>query len=617
MSRGFESHPIRKKNKIEKMTTGLLSLNQEQVLILALLLVMLGLFLYSPWRHDVVALFTLLIASILGLVPTDKIFTGFGHPAVMLVVIVLIISYILTRVGTLDFLITLADKVSSYRSLHTASLVISTAVLSMFVNNIAALTLMMPIALQSVKDTGRSPSTILMPLSFGSLLGGLATLIGTPPNIIIATYRAEITGTPFSMFDFMPVGGLVALVGVLFISFIGWRLVRDRKPSSGSLSLFKIESYLFEVEISKQSQITGKTIEEVEGMLKPYDVLLASLIHRRHSYPIPYRGYILEDKDVLVLEGNQENIDKFSSRFGLTLLEADRSKAVLTSKDAVMMETVVKQGSPIEGWKVGQIGFGRSYGINVLAVSREGQSHCGPLREWRIRAGDVLLITGREERIKSVFHSIGCLPLAKRWVTFGKRKRGLLGLVTLGIAVSATTFGLFPIQVCLLAALLVILFLQLIPLSELYDGVDWSVIILLGSMIPLATALDHLGVTTLIAKELVEGLQGLSPTVMIAGVLIFTMLLSDILNNAATAILMAPVAKEIAVTAGFNVDPFLMAVAIGASCTFLTPIGHQNNALILGPGGYKFSDYWPFGLPLDIVIVLTAVPMILWVWPIS
>ncbi len=587
----------------------------DQWSILAVLLAVLGLFVWGKWRYDIVALMALGASALLGIVPAGELFSGFGHPATITVAIVLILSYGLTKAGAVEGIVNLVNPLSSRPSLHIAALVFIAAFLSMFMNNVGALALLMPVAIQSTVKAGRSPSTVLMPLSFGSILGGLVTLIGTPPNIIIASYREKTTGEAFQMFDFAPVGGVVALAGIIFMAVVGWRLVKVRKTNAGT-SLFEIESYLFEVKIPEETELVAKSIRELEEFLAEFDVTLTALIHIKQYYSVPPTRHILAAEDMLILEGKQEDIDKFVSKYELALLGADSAKeAISLSDDTVMMEAVLAPRSAIEGRSVAQIHFKQNHNVNLLAVSREGQQKRGRLKEMTLKAGDVLLFYGEIEHVEAAIGKLGCFPLAARGVDFGKRKHAMLALGIFASAIALAAFGIVSLQVGLGCAVVLMVLLNIIPIRELYDGVDWPVIVLLGAMIPVGGALESTGTTILIANGLLSLSGDMSIVVILVAVLVITMTLSDILNNAATAILMAPIAYTIAVTAGVNPDPFLMAVAVGASCAFLTPIGHQNNALVMGPGGYRFGDYWRVGLPLEIIIIVVAIPMILIVWP--
>jgi di/tricarboxylate transporter len=587
----------------------------DQTAILLVLITTLGLFVWGRWRYDVVALLALFSCSLLGLIPAQQVFSGFGHPATITVAIVLILSYGLSKSGALDWVARMLAPLAEAPLLHMTALVFTAAFLSMFMNNVGALALLMPLAVQSSIKAEQPPGAILMPLSFASILGGLVTMVGTPPNIIIANYRQDIAAEPFGMFDFTPVGGVVAIAGILFLILFGRKLIPIRKSTAGT-GLFDIETYLFEVKIQKDSGLTGKTIREIGTLLDECDVVLTSLIHKKEYYPVPPMRHTLAINDLLILKGKQEDIDKLVSDHHLALLGANNARdAVLHAAETVVMEVALAPGSRLEGRQVSQVRFKSYYGINLLALSRQGVSNRGRLRDQKLKVGDVLLIHGEQDDVEEAITKLGCFPLQKRGVEFGKRKYALPALVIFGIAIAVATAGLAPIAVSLGSAAVIFVLLNIIPARELYDGIDWPVIVLLGAMIPVGGVLENTGVTELVAKGLLNLAGDVSIILVMVIVLVITMTLSDILNNAATVILMAPIAKNIAELAEASVDPFLMAVAIGASCAFLTPIGHQNNALILGPGGYRFGDYWRLGLPLEIIITLVAVPLILVVWP--
>lgn len=588
----------------------------DQSAIIVVIVVLLFLFIWGKWRYDIVALTALFSCSFLGLVPTDQVFSGFGHPATITVLIVLILSYGLTKSGAVEGIIRLVSPVSSIPSLHIALLIFIAAFLSMFMNNVGALALLMPVAIQSTVKAGRSPATVLMPLSFGSILGGLVTLIGTPPNIIIASYREKVVGLPFTMFDYSPVGGVVAIAGIIFMACIGWRLVKVRKATAGT-DLFEIEDYLFEVKVVKGSALIDKTIKYIRENLNSLDVEIISLIHKKQKLAVVPINQMLTANDVLLVEGPQEDIDKFISKFGLSLVAADSTREeILHSVRTETLEVVVAPRSSIEGKLVENIRFKRRFNVNLLGIFREGRQLSKRIRSYVLRAGDVLLLHGEKDDLADAIGKFDCYPLAKRNVDFGMRKMALRALFVFIVAIGLASTGILPIQIALGSAVVVMALLNIVPVREFYDGVDWPVIILLGAMIPVGSALETTGATQLIADLLLRLTEGLSVTVILALLLIITMTLSDILNNAATAVLMAPIANTVAQTLGANPDPFLMSVAVGASCAFLTPIGHQNNALVMGPGGYKFSDYWRIGLPLEIIIALVATPMIMYVWPV-
>ena len=590
-------------------------MSTDQAVLLLILFALLVLLVWGRWRYDIVALGALFTASIFGLVPQTELFAGFGNPATITVVMVLIVSFGLTKSGAVEFIADAIEPISSTPYLHIAVLTFLAAFLSMFMNNVGALALLMPIAIKSTTMAGRSPATVLMPLSFGSILGGLVTLIGTPPNILIANYRQQMTGEAFTMFDFAPVGGGIAICGIFFMLLIGWKLVRVRKQTTG-LDLFDVEKYLFELKVTEESVFANKKAGELRDALAEQKLSVLSMVHRREKLPMVYRRQMILPNDLLMLQGSHDDIAQFASANGLLMVSAENAqKEVLHSEDSKVAEVVVTPNSPIVGRTVSQIRFNRKYSVNLLAASRSGTPHKERLRDFKFEIGDVLLLHGAEDEIEEAIIKLNCYPLASRVLGLGRSKKAVPAMLTFIIAIVAAASGLVTIQLALGFATVAMVLLNIVPVREFYDGVDWAVVVLLGAMIPLGAALETTGTTTLLVNGILAVAGDMSPVFLIAMILIITMSVSDVLNNAATAILMAPIAFNIALSLNLNPDAFLMAVAVGASCAFLTPIGHQNNALIMGPGGYKFGDYWRMGLPLEIVIVIVALPLLLIVWP--
>ena len=589
-------------------------MSAPQIIILAILAATFVLFAWGRWRYDVVAMLALLAAVSFNLIPADRAFAGFGHPATITVAAVLILSRALAVSGATDFIAAQLTHAAHRVSLHIAALSTIGAGLSMFMNNVGTLGLLMPAALESAAKEKRSPSLLLMPLSFGTILGGLVTLIGTPPNIIISAYRADAVGTPFRMFDFSAVGAVTAVAGLLFVALVGWRLIPKRALAMPG-EVFDIENYVAELRVPKDGVAVGKTVAEVQDA-SDTDAYIVTLIRRGERMNPAPRRRTLRAEDALLVEGSPDEIEALASKFGLEVAGArEDEKSLLAAEDVVTTEAVVQPRARIEGRTVESLRLGRRWGINLLAVSRQGRPHRGRLRSFRFKAGDVLLLPGDAERLPEVVADLGCLPLAERGLRFGAGGNAGLAVAIFGSAIALAAFGILPLTIAFGLAVVAMVVLNILPVRELYAGIDWPVIVLLGAMIPVGGALQSTGTTDLITGSIMSATAGLSPIFILGLLLVVTMTLSDILNNAATAVIMAPIGIAIAERLGASPDPFLMAVAVGASCAFLTPIGHQNNTLIMGPGGYRFGDYWRMGLPLEAIIVAVSLPMIVWVWP--
>lgn len=592
-----------------------------QIALATIVVLTLVLFAWGRWRYDLVALVALLACVLAGLVAPDDAFRGFGHPATITVAFVLILSRGLMASGAVDGIARGLGPLAHRPTAYTGALSGIAAGLSAFMNNVGALALLMPIASETAAKAKRSPRAVLMPLAFASLLGGLVTMIGTPPNIVIAVYRGEIMDAPFGMFDFTPVGLSVAAVGIVFIAFVGWRLIpRPHDAANAVQDLFEIEPYLAEARVPKDSKAEGKTLSDIDETTKHLDAVVVGLIRNGRRSPSLPRYELLRAKDILVIEADAEELDKFVTALGLEIVGAeaekkDGEKNAAVTGDAAIVELLVAPGSRLDGRTVEQMRFGPRFGAALLGVSRQGRSRRGRLRDFRFRIGDVLLLQGPAEQLTDVTQRLGCLPLAERGVAFGKRKTAWFSLAVFGAAIAAASTGLIAIPIALGVATVVMVLANIVPLRDVYDEIEWPIIVLLGALIPIGDAMRTTGTTDLISNGFVTLSGGTSPAVLLALLITITALLTNVLNNAATAVVMAPVGIGIAERAGMSADPFLMAVAIGASIAFLTPIGHQNNALVMGPGGYSFADYWPMGLPLTVISVAVAVPTILWFWP--
>ena len=596
----------------------------DQIILFSLLGVVFVLLVWGRWRYDLVAFGALVAALITGVVPTERAFEGFGHPATVIIALVLIVSRGLSNSGAIDLIASYV--ISGTRSLSAHIGIISSvgAALSAIMNNVGALALLMPVDIQAAHKAKRSPALTLMPLSFATILGGLVTLIGTPPNIIIASFRAKVPDPSdptkmlgsFHMFDFAPVGIVCAVAGVLFVALIGWRLIpSERKEHDTGEELFQLEGYIAEVKVPEDSSAIGQQVRALDDISEESDVVIAGLVRNNQRMPGQARLQTIQAGDVLVLEAAPKAIDEFIGKLKLVYVGQEKHSTGLGGDDLTLMEVVVPHGARIEGRSALSLRLLYHHGITLLGISRQGRRFRERVRKLTIRAGDVLLLYGRSERLPAIADWLGCLPLAERGLSVINRGTAGFAVAIFGGAIALASFGVLYLPVALAAACFLMVLLNIVPLRQVYESIEWPVIVLLGSMIPIGGALESSGGTALIANGIVDVAAGASPAVVLTLLMIVTMTLSDVLNNTATAVIAAPIAVNIATRLDVSPDPFLMAVAVAASCAFLTPIGHKNNTLIMGPGGYKFGDYWRMGLPLEILVIAIAIPMIMLVWP--
>ncbi len=585
------------------------------MLVLLVLAAVLILFAWNRWRYDVVALMALLFLTVAGIIAPDDAFMGFAHPAVITVAAVLVITRGLLNSGLIDVITKSMAKAGEDFIVQLAVLTLTVAVLSAFMNNIGAMALMLPIAVRMARKHERPASLYLMPLAFGSLLGGLVTLIGTPPNIVIAMARAETGADPFGMFDFAPVGLSVLAAGLLFIVLLGWRLIPQRDDAEAGQLVAHISDYVTELKIPKGSEMVSKRVMDLYRM-SDGDIVLLAIVRRGDTIKAPSSRKVLNAGDILIVRGDTESIKMLIDEIGLELGEGRSFNSDIASSEEVdVVEVVVSQNSPMIGRKLSGVRLHERYGVNLLALARQGRDIAKSLESVMIKEGDLMLLQGPREVLASTVPALGLLPLASGEISLGRPRRIYVAVALFASGLLVAAAGLLPIAVALMVVALAMILIGLVPAREIYSSIDWPIIILLGAMIPVGGALDTVGGTTLIAEGILSAGDIMTPHIALLVIMVATMLLSNIVNNAAVAVLMAPIAIETALRMGVSADPMLMAVAIGASCAFLTPIGHQSNTLVMGPGGYRFTDYWPMGLPMQFLVIMVSLPMIFIVWP--
>lgn len=555
----------------------------------------------------------LLVLVLTGVVPAGSAFSGFAHPAVITVAAILVISRGLERAGLVELVGAPVRRFKRFPFLQLGLLCVGGAVLSMFMNNVGALALLMPVALQAARETGTSPSRFMMPLAFATLLGGLATLIGTPPNILISDLRQTELGIGYAMFDFTPVGGAVAVVGAVLVVAVGWFVVPRRRPATSRADLFELSAYTTEVKIPDGSALAGKPLSELTG--KDGRIVVAFWERGERTLPIfqPQDDLVVGDK--LILETNPQTLRELVAQKKLALVGSKEiGEEGLKSDDVALVEAVVTPGSKIEGRTAMELNLRRRHSVNLLAVSRSGERIDVPIGRIRFRAGDVLLLQGQQDLIHGVLSDLECLPLASRELQLLHPRRLLLAAGIFALGIVLTVAGVLRVEVAFVLAAVLMLMARVMPARDVYTAIDWPVIVLLGALMPVGEAFESSGAAANAAGWVALMAERMPVWATLGLLMGGTMALSAIINNAAVALLMGPLALRLADTVAISPDVALMTIAIGASASFLTPIGHQCNALVLGPGGYRFGDYWRLGLPLTIATIAIAVPAILRFW---
>ena len=632
-----------------------------QMMIFGILALTMALFLWGRLRHDVVALASLMACVVTGLVPAADAFVGFGHPAVITVACILVLSHGLQQSGAIDGITRKILPRNTGRIATLGALMGLGALLSGFMNNVGAMALLMPVAIQAAGRLDMTAGQVLMPLAFGTILGGMTTLVGTPPNLIVSGFRADAGLGQFGMFDFTPVGLAVAVAGLVFVVLVGWRLVPARKASTGEG--FETGAYLTEVRVPEKSKAVGLTLRQIETELDGAGAQIVALVRNEVKMSAPHGGRRVKADDILMLEADVDGLAEALSAFGIRLEQQGRSsdkdgkdgkaadgpkparaakdETVVATKgtgddgkakgkgkesteeeedsrrdeDIVLRELAILPASSLVGRSARDLRLRSRYGLNLLAVAREGRRPQARLRTLKLKSGDLLMMQGPAEVLSDFANDTGCVPLGERDLRIPDTRMAVLSMAIMGGAIALVTFGVLPAAAAFALGVLVSMILRTVPPREVYTAIDWPVVVLLASLIPVAGAMEATGAADVMARFLVETVAQGNAVAALAVILIVTMFLSDVMNNAATAAVMCPIALGIAATLGVSPDSFLMAVAIGASCAFLTPIGHQNNTLILGPGGFGFGDYWRLGLPLEILVVAVSLPLLLLVWP--
>ncbi|MDE0588799.1 SLC13 family permease [Halocynthiibacter sp. C4] len=584
----------------------------EQIALFTLFFCLFGFLVWGRFRYDLVAFTALMIAAISGLVEPSHAFEGFGHPAVVIVALVLIVSRGMINSGAVELIARLVMKPDRSLPQHISIMALVGAVLSAVINNVAALALLMSLDIDAARKAKRAVSLSLMPLSFGTILGGMITLIGTPPNIVIAQYRADALGEAFGMFDFTPVGLVVAIVGIAYVALIGWRFIPERpdvlsKQGDGGL-------YVAEARVKEGSKSIGLTVAELYPKAQDSDVTILGLVRGGKRLSGFSRTRELRKGDFLVIEGDPKKFEAFLGAADLDVVGTEKHVG-LSSGSLSLVEAIVPDGAKIVGRNTMDLRLMGRQGVTLVGVSREGKRFRDRVRKLEIKAGDLLLLIGPDERLNSACNWLGVLPLENRKTEVIQRSKAIAAITIFGLAIALSVFGVTSLAVTLGICVIAYIALDLVGGEDFYELVEWKVIVLLASLIPLSAALEESGGSQLIADQIVGQMQGFPSWAILAVLMIVTMTLSDFLNNVATALIAAPIAVSVAQSIGASPDPFLMGVAVASSCAFLTPIGHKNNTIILGPGNYRFGDYWRMGLLLEVIVILVAVPAIMFFWP--
>ncbi len=584
----------------------------DQALAFGLMAATVACFVWGKLRYDLVALTALVVGALIGVIPVENMFSGFANELIWIIASALLISTAVARSGVIER--ALAPALASLKSpaLVIPAFTGAVMLLSMLTKNIGALAIVMPVALRHARETGTPQSRLLMPMAFASLLGGLVTLVGTSPNVIVSSVRADLLGQPYHMFDFAPVGLGVCAIGFIFLAIAPHFIRIDREPATNVDAALAETRYVTEFDLAEDSPCIDQVLCDLDGLSKE-GLRVIGIINAKGRTKAT-ADTILREGDHLIVEGEQDALDRMAAAYKLKLVGERHRDTGESAEDVRPIEAVVRPESTLVGRSAAQARLYENYGLSLIAVSRSGRRIAQELRALKLAAGDVLILKAEEERAGEAFAELSLLPLTERAVSLGQKRFGYAPILALLGAVAAVAAGA-PLPLAFATAAVAILLLRTMSMTDAYHAVEGPLLVLLAALIPISESISTTGGDRLIASMLSQVMGPMPPFAAVATLVIVAMAVTPFLNNAATVLIMAPIAAAIARALDVNPDPYLMAVAIGAACDFLTPIGHQCNTLVMGPGGYRFFDYWKLGLPLSILVVLTATPLIIMVWP--
>jgi di/tricarboxylate transporter len=592
--------------------------NKNEILAFALIVCTLGMFVWGRFRYDLVALGSLLAGVFLGVIPAKHAFDGFKNDVVVIIATALVVSAAFQRSGVAELVLRpMLDRLKSERT-QAPALAAATAVLSMATKNVGALAILMPVAIQLAKRTGTSVSRLLMPMASASLLGGLVTLVGTSPNILVSEVRERTLGRPFNMYDFAPVGLCLTAGGVIFLAFAYRLLPRSRTAEVGVEEVLQASSYVMEAKAPQDwvPRRISRLEEKSKGAVK-----VTALTHRGGRRDHPPQGAMVEPGDAVVLEGDETALHRLLHHYKLKPLHPEPTrKAAEEKKSSAKAETrtieaVVGAGSKAVGMQPRRLNMERRFKIHLVAVSRQGRRSVPGIDAAPLRVGDILLLRGLEADLSRALAEIGALPLADRPLQLGAKRPVFLPPLILAAAMILVALKVLPIAIAFFAAAFAVVAVRALPMREAYAALDGPVLVLIAALIPVSEALQSTGGVDLLAHGVSQTFRGAPPIFVLTGLMTAAMLAAPFLHNAPTVLILGPVAVAVAESLHIAPDPLLMGVAVGAACDFLTPVGHQCNTLVMGPGGYRFIDYPRLGAPLSLFVIAVGAPLIAHFWP--
>ena len=587
----------------------------QQGLAFGLVGLTIAAFVWGRFRYDLVALAALVAGLAVGIIPAEAAFDGFRNDITIIIAAALVVSAAFSRSGIVEWMLgRVIPRLKTERS-QVPVLTAVVTVLSMLTKNVGALAIMLPVALRVCRRTGTSPSRLLMPMAFGAMAGGMVTLVGTSPNIIVAGVREDLVGEPFRMFDYAPVGLALTAAALLFLGFAYRLLPKDRRGAAEMSAALAANAFSTDARAPDdwaREKMTVSALAEAGGG----EVEILAVVRDGKRITRPRGNVVVRRSDLAVVQGTAEALAHFVSRTQLVLAGERRAPPTdEPSEEIDVVEAVVGPNSPLLDRTIASSNLHGTYGVNLLGVSRSGRQVTQLLRNARLRQGDIILLQGAEHRLPDALAELDLLPLAERQVGLGSVRRRFMPALVLAAAMLLVGFQFVPVAAAFFGAAVLIVMLGGLKMREAYQALDGPLLVLIAALIPVSAAIQETGGAELIANALGGLFGGMPGLAAVAALMLAAMAVTPFLNNAATVLILAPIGATLATQLGYRPDAFLMAVAVGAACDFLTPIGHQCNTLVMRPAGYRFADYPRLGAPLSLLVLLAGPPLILAFWP--
>ena len=590
-------------------------------IVLGIISLMFFLFVKEIFPLDVTALLVLAIFLVFGHLTIEDAISGFSNQAVITIAVLFVLSHALQKSGILEYGVVRLNKLTERSKLLGLTVfLISVAFASAFVNNTAIVAIFIPITIRLAKKYNLSPSKLLIPLSYIAIMGGTLTLVGTSTNLLVNSIYVNTTmAEPLGMFEFSRYGIFILLIGLLYIIFAVPLILPSRTVTSSLTQSYHMGGYLTELYVSEESPLVGRTFME-RDINKNYDITVLDIIREGQVISTNIRNTIIHPGDVLFVRGSLENFLRMKEVEKVTMLTDEKlTQAELIHDDNTLVECLLTQQSELVGKSLMEINFRRRFGSFILAVRREGEILRRKIAHIILRSFDTLLVYGPREKIKELSDSGNFIVLGEIDATLQKNRFWWVSLAVVVSAVTLAALGMVPILKGALVGMILLMILRVISTNEAYQSINWQVIILIAALIPIGIVIQNSGTASWLAAAMNNAVNmfepALQPVVLVSLIYLVTMILTEMASNAATAIIMTPIALSAAAQMGLDPKPFIFSVCFAASASFITPIGYQTNLMVYGPGGYKFSDYVKVGLPLAITLWVMATYLIPIMWP--